>query len=1499
MLIQPNWNIFKSNAKGNLQDYFEWFCYLLFCRDFNRKQGIHRYKNQAGIETDPIEVDDEVISWQAKYYEVSLSSKKVEILKMLQSNRDGYPNLTTLYFYTNQEWSTNSKGGDPKAKVEAEKLAAELDITLIWKTASFFESEFVTKQHWDVATHFFTFRTLSYQSLKIRYNAQLNDSEIKNKYIHEVHTVVDAQRQIHSHFGGKDLHEEIQYDFDDKYIPESYEKYVNAVQKLRNGDELVDFPDLQSLILDFLDQVDSTIIEAYKHTLKMYSFLEKGEVCSADDPRALKMIDYGRQTKDINEKFTIIYRDEIFSNFHEILKEKSNNAEDLKVQQEQNDALIELVNEPYYSFSDRLGRFIDHLAYHCEILTEPSVYLHAAAGKGKTHVSFNIVTQHIAEEKPAVFVKGKRLTTEEPLAAQLLKALELSSEWSLDAYLNSLNLLGEWHGSKVPFVIDGIHESKHWSSIWKRDLGALEGKIKSQYRNILLIVTYRTSYEEELLDLNHSSCSYEIRRDDNFDDEAVYAYFDYFKINLTMVGHASRMLYHPLYLRLFCETKNPSRSQWVDCSAVKEDIFEVFEEYVLKRNQVICGHLKKRLAFNRTYLDSVLLTLSKILYESNKRGVKISEVSFSEDALETLISEDVLFFLEYNAPEKGEEIQIAYDLLAGYYIAKYLLKEYCISAESTIAFFNSEPFYSVIVQTDHPLYEDILRSLLVLIIKNHQVFFWDLPKESMIQNFGVAAMLDVTPEYLQEHGKHIQQTLRKQFNADQEDAKRLISDLKGVRFDPRHPLNMWYVSSLLQSLNMADRDLIWTEYVRGRHEIYGDSKIIEVLEGFEKLVTEENSESEDRKALYACFAFWCLTSTVHDVRNTATQALHYYFIKNPEKILDFLGLSFTVDDIYVRERVLAAVYGAAMNAHGAFLPTQWLSEVALWVYEKLFSPQASAPSSHLFVREYASGIISLATSLNPTLLSPQQQMLTKQPYPGTKYLNWQEEEEQEPINPESHSRPIHMDFENYTIGGLVPDRRRYHNDHPEFKKILGRIYWRIYQLGYDINTFGRIDSRIENDQFRGRGRKEEGKIDRYGKKYSWIAYYEQAGYREDQGLLKSDYQMSDRRFAFDIDVSFPVKKLNPFSSDLSDSVQFLHQIPNQNFEKWTLTPPTEKQYGHLHLDRKFEKTTPQNWLLMYGGVSTMTNRDSAPVYDSHIRTWMELVTPQQYQELKRIAARHPDCSFPIFNLPDNYYVNLGEVSWKEDSDLPVEESNIRYNKRKVERVNETFHIMKSGKRLDPSQKDQLDAEVMKVIKQQITNGTDQTVNLFEPVEIILSGQSLISINRKEYHNIVRSLGYNVQVSRNTFYDDEYDTATVAYQLPFNHYRNESHHAKTPPGLFITPTLEICRHFDLRVSNQDRCMKTPNGAYATVIVDEGNQNNSGTQLAYVRKDLMQWYIKKHNLVPVWYQWCEKRYFEKGFGMGIMDGVSHVATHFRITLDKPYQFEPRFDSSEIRK
>ena len=158
MIIKPNWEQFKSKFNDSPTYYFEYFCYLLFCLEYNKPQGVFRYKNQSGIEWNPIEVDGKIIVAQCKFYDTLISSHKNEIIDMLENIKKNYPTPCELKFYTNQDWGQGKKEGtnDSQVKIDIEAKAKEYNITIDWRTnETYFLSPDVAFNQ-ELMKHFFT-----------------------------------------------------------------------------------------------------------------------------------------------------------------------------------------------------------------------------------------------------------------------------------------------------------------------------------------------------------------------------------------------------------------------------------------------------------------------------------------------------------------------------------------------------------------------------------------------------------------------------------------------------------------------------------------------------------------------------------------------------------------------------------------------------------------------------------------------------------------------------------------------------------------------------------------------------------------------------------------------------------------------------------------------------------------------------------------------------------------------------------------------------------------------------------------------------------------------------------------------------------------------------------------------------------------------------------------------------------------------------------------------
>lgn len=159
-MVLADWNVFAYKFSGNEQAAFEQLCYLLFCKTYGREMGVSRYINNPGIETNPIAVDDDVIGWQAKYYQVALSQRKSELIDTVDKIHECYPELTRLVFFCNRDFGPGGTGPDgvrdPVAKTATEDHAARLGIKIEWFLASAFESPFVQLKNEEIARHFFS-----------------------------------------------------------------------------------------------------------------------------------------------------------------------------------------------------------------------------------------------------------------------------------------------------------------------------------------------------------------------------------------------------------------------------------------------------------------------------------------------------------------------------------------------------------------------------------------------------------------------------------------------------------------------------------------------------------------------------------------------------------------------------------------------------------------------------------------------------------------------------------------------------------------------------------------------------------------------------------------------------------------------------------------------------------------------------------------------------------------------------------------------------------------------------------------------------------------------------------------------------------------------------------------------------------------------------------------------------------------------------------------------
>ncbi|WP_179335829.1 AVAST type 4 anti-phage nuclease Avs4 [Winogradskyella costae] len=153
-----NWNIFCLKYDKREDWAFEQMSYLLFCAEMGNRIGLFRYKNQTGIETEPLEKDGQYFGFQAKYYTVPLSGKKSEIIASIKKAKRENPKLNKILFYLNQEFSESTKKRQKKSKyhIDIESEAKKQKLEIVWRVPSHFELQLALPENKYIYEDFFS-----------------------------------------------------------------------------------------------------------------------------------------------------------------------------------------------------------------------------------------------------------------------------------------------------------------------------------------------------------------------------------------------------------------------------------------------------------------------------------------------------------------------------------------------------------------------------------------------------------------------------------------------------------------------------------------------------------------------------------------------------------------------------------------------------------------------------------------------------------------------------------------------------------------------------------------------------------------------------------------------------------------------------------------------------------------------------------------------------------------------------------------------------------------------------------------------------------------------------------------------------------------------------------------------------------------------------------------------------------------------------------------------
>ncbi|GAA2476051.1 hypothetical protein GCM10023100_55250 [Actinocorallia cavernae] len=748
----------------------------------------------------------------------------------------------------------------------------------------------------------------------------------------------------------------------------------------------------------------------------------------------------------------------------------------------------------------------------------PLIAVVAAAGQGKTHLAAQLTA--LADRPTAgVFIQGGRLRAGGSLddLARRIPGLKIDR---FEDLLEALNSAGARAGARIPLVIDGLNEAERPSE-WRVLLDELAPAL-GDYPNVLVIVTLREALAAYAVP--DIAVATELEWYQAEVNEIVRTYFDHYLINAAGAWLPTGMFENPLFVRMYCEAANHDRREPVGAEALPTSLVGVFELY----RQGVVRRLGQDPARATVPVDQIKRRLSALAWEMWTRGVRrlpsddakaildAGETNWDESLFRRLEEEGVLLREEADGRD-DTETAFLFDRLGGYLIADALLAR-LTHAELEDRLADATLWESLVGEDGHPLGEDVVISLVGLVPRRFSAHhLWRFAPEGH-RSWVLAQELNSESEFLDDRTVDELVTLigTGNWNAPRPrgyGGLHPFDRLWEVRASSAHKLNAGFLDRVLRSLTLVKRDRKWTEWIRHRADDLLLKNLKRVIERWSGSM--HRAETDD---LHALAVAWLLTSTNRDVRDLSTKALQRYGRPEPQRLFDLAARMVDVDDPYVVERVIGAAFGAA-SAHqmpdpgGSFehALTEWLGEL-----RDRFLDSGTMPTSHELLRSYVRATYELAGILHrgavPGGVDPL--ALTFGVVPPAPVMA-----EDDP-NAEECDKTFGLDFENYVIGSAIEGRSNYDFAHADFRRARGEVMARVWELGWRTAMLGDVDRNIMEASER-RSSSRRTRVERYGKKYGWIAYYELIGRLADAGRLPEWWGAGGRNVAPDVDPTFP------------------------------------------------------------------------------------------------------------------------------------------------------------------------------------------------------------------------------------------------------------------------------------------------------------------------------------------------------------------------------------------
>ena len=1087
-----------------------------------------------------------------------------------------------------------------------------------------------------------------------------------------------------------------------------------------------------------------------------------------------------------------------------------------------------------------------------KVLFDPQLLVSGEWGTGKTHLLCDVTQGRINRGQPTVLVLAKNFRGD--VVAEVCARIE-AGRTAVEIF-DRLEELADEAGERAIVVLDGVNEGPRREM--REAVTALQALI-SHRQSIGFIVTCRTPFETIAIEQKGLEKFHKVMHlgfdDQEFDAQA--AFFNYYNLPLPEVPLLDREFSRPLTLKLICQslhnlTGKKLAQGFAGIASGQKGMTYVLESFTNRVGEPIEREygLKVRgcwglLKGNDQIADRRVAGFAPCMAANLRGYVRQSEAdriiaanypAFSPiqrrqllDVLRTsgLIEEDAIWYSAKSGLKSRIVFRLPYQRFSDHLVARHLLKAH-LDVSSAMAIRRSftaksplarifrmsnryyrkyeEPGWAQALITEFP--ERVGQRLPP---KQRELFFV-LPKRA--QNLDAYFDPFIEGIFWRDPATFTEGTrtvINQYLNAGSQPWERMVDALAAVATKPKHPYHARRLYDFLARYPMSDRDLQWSEYIRRR---YASPTIHRLLTWADKLNSANMTRQSATELVFLLSLV--LTTVVRSDRDLATKALVFIGERFPEVVFTHVVTSLGFNDLYLPERMLAAAYGVTLSLVDSEVATTFrplLGDLARTLYRKMFGPNERYATHHTLMRDYALGIIEMAQRANCVKLPKAAIRNLSAPFPNTPSTFVSDGTPDLAVK-EAIGHAIQMDFGNYTIGRLIPNRANYDEKNPDYARVRVKIERRMFDLGYRTERFKEADSEIGRTSWNADAQE---KVDRYGKKYSWIAYFEMWGEREATRKLP-DWRLGERTSDCGVDPSFP--KHPP---DWVPPIPDLFGASGVATEAWVAGGFTPNWYPLLVVPEI--NGNQGEWVLVEGFIRGVDEKHDRELF-AFLRGLFIARRDVRSFRGKFLAVEYPGNS-TIPESADEHYLYAGEAGRRNNYARRLSQRSGTYRRQAAEAFDR--YVTVKSKEKSPLTK----------------------------IEIrFLSGDGQESGN-----SFVRTLG-PIPKTRHV--------PGIRVEVPSITFGWESYHSSQNDfSGFELPAPKLLQHLALASKNREIDFYDSMGKPATLYREAGEGwEGDRHRLLYVRADLLRRYLKDTRQVLVWCNWGERDWLKKMEGYDLI-------------------------------